>query len=245
MSFEAYLARFGGEYSVDTVDMIDGAWREKDFGSYDAVFHVAGIVHKKETKENAELYYKVNRDLVIETAQKAKDEGVPHFVFLSTVSVYGMDEGIITKDTVPVPKSNYGKSKLQAEEALEKMAADTFTVTRIRPPMVYGEGCKGNYQTLVKIAQKMPFFANYENERSLIHIDNLTAFVKGVIDDKRGGVFFPQDAEYSCTCRMIKDIAADMGKDIKLLNVLNPLVALFRVCTKKGKKAFGNLIYKE
>ncbi|MBQ8448191.1 MAG: NAD-dependent epimerase/dehydratase family protein, partial [Clostridia bacterium] len=146
-SFENYMKQWVDEYSVDTVDMIDGTWREKDFGEYDVVFHVAGIAHKKETKENAELYYKVNRDLAIETAKKAKKDGVKQFIFLSSMSVYGMDTGVITKDTVPTPKSNYGKSKLQAEEGMKELADDDFKICTIRPPMVYGEGCKGNYQT--------------------------------------------------------------------------------------------------
>ena len=115
MSFENYIKKnYPDDYEVDTVDMIDGTWRDKDFSGYDAVFHVAGIAHQKETKENAPIYYKVNRDLAIETAQKAKNEGVSHFVFLSSMSVYGMETGIITKETVPNPKTNYGISKWQA-----------------------------------------------------------------------------------------------------------------------------------
>ena len=115
-SFENYMGQWSDEYSVDTVDMIDGSWRKKDFSGYDVVFHVAGIAHIKETKDNAELYYKVNRDMVIETAKKAKTEGVKHFVFLSSMSVYGMETGVITKDTEPNPNTNYGKSKLMAEK---------------------------------------------------------------------------------------------------------------------------------
>ena len=106
-SFEAYLGEnYPEDYTVDTVDMQDPAWREKDFSGYDTVFHVAGIAHQKETKENASVYYKVNRDLAVETAEKAKRDGVKQFVFLSSMSVYGMDTGVITEETVPNPKSN-------------------------------------------------------------------------------------------------------------------------------------------
>ena len=134
-SFESYMKQFAEEYSVDTVDMIDGTWREKSFADYDVVFHVAGIAHRKETKENAELYYKVNRDLAIDVAAKAKADGVKQFVFLSSMSVYGMESGVITRDTVPLPKSNYGKSKLQAEEGIIPLADNSFAVAVIRPPM--------------------------------------------------------------------------------------------------------------
>lgn len=244
-SFEAYMKQFAGEYTVDTVDMIDGTWREKRFANYDVIFHVAGIVHIKETKENRELYYKVNRDLVIETAEKAKREGVKQFVFLSTVSVYGMDTGIITRDTVPKPKNSYGISKLQAEEGITALRTDDFKVMIIRPPMVYGEGCKGNYQTLVKIAKRLPVFANYKNQRSMIHIDNLSKFVKEAIDNELEGVCFPQDPEYVCTCKMVQDIAKSMGKNMRLWGILNPVAWAFKSFTGKGKKAFGSLIYKD
>ena len=150
-SFETYIKQWDEEYSVDTVDMIDDAWREKDFGAYDVVFHVAGIAHKKETKDNAQLYYKVNRDLAFETAAKAKTDGVKQFIFLSSMSVYGMVTGVVAKDTVPCPKSNYGKSKLQAEEYINRLGSEKFKVCTLRPPMVYGKDCKGNFQTIVKV----------------------------------------------------------------------------------------------
>ncbi len=245
-SFEGYVRKNNADgYSVDTVDMIGDGWREKVFSQYDSVFHVAGIVHRKETPENRELYYKVNRDLAIETAKKAKNEGVGQFIFLSTLSIYGMDEGIITKDTEPNPKNNYGKSKLQAEQGILPLSDDNFKVCIIRPPMVYGDGCKGNYQSLVRFAKKLPVFPDYKNKRSMIHIDNLSEFVKLAVDQKTEGIFFPQDPQYGCTCEMVREIAKGMGKDIKLLGVLNPCVSIFKHCTLKGKKAFGDLIYKE
>ena len=85
-SFENYIRKnFSETYAVDTVDMIDGNWREKSFAGYDSVFHVAGIAHRKETRETAHLYYEVNCDLAIETADKAKKEGVKQFIFLSSM----------------------------------------------------------------------------------------------------------------------------------------------------------------
>ncbi len=82
-SFEKWLSQWPDKYHVDTIDMIDGTWREKSFVGYDVIFHVAGIAHIKETKENAHLYYEINRDLAFETAQKAKADGTKQFIFLS------------------------------------------------------------------------------------------------------------------------------------------------------------------
>lgn len=242
MCFENYMKNFP-EYQVDTLDMLDKDWERKDFSSYDAIYHVAGIAHRKETEENASLYYEVNRDLVLKVAEKAKNEKVKQFVFLSSMSVYGVEEGIITKETPASPKSNYGKSKIQAEGLLNNLRSDDFKIAVMRPPMVYGDGCKGNYQMLVKFAKMLPVFPDYENKRSMIHVDNLSVFVKNLIDEEKDGIFFPQDENYVCTCKMVKEIGNSMDKNIKLLKIMNPAVSVLKKFTTQGKKAFGDLIY--
>ena len=245
-SFERYLKEnCPDEYIVDTVDMVDGSWRTQSFEGYDSVFHVAGIAHQKETKENAHLYYEVNRDLAIETAQKAKADGAKQFVFLSSMSIYGMDTGVITKDTKPNPQSHYGKSKWQAEQAISPLDSESFKLCILRPPMVYGHGCKGNYQALVKIAKVLPVLPDYKNQRSMISIDNLSKHVKQSIDASLKGVYFPQDASYSCTCDMIEKLRKDLGKKYIKVKIMNPFIKLYVKCTKKGRKAFGSLIYKD
>lgn len=244
-SFAAYMRQWQDKYQVDTVDMLEEAWKEKSFFGYDCLFHVAGIAHIKETRDNAPLYYKVNRDLALETAQKAKEAGVKQFVFLSSMSVYGLVEGAINADTPMHPTSHYGKSKLQAEQGLRKLECDAFAVTILRPPMVYGEGCKGNYRMLVKLAKALPVFPDYDNQRSMIHIDRLCAVVKGVIDAPSSRVILPQDETYVCTCQMVQQIAQSMGKKMYLTKALNPLVSMAKRCTNAGKKAFGDLYYEK
>ena len=155
-SFESFLkTNYPEAYQVDTVDMMGDGWRSLDFSSYDVVFNVAGIAHQKETKDNAHLYYDINRDLAFEIAKKAQKEGVKQIVFLSSMSVYGKDTGLITNDTKPEPKTNYGKSKLQAEELIKDLCNDSFRVCILRPPMVYGEGCKGNYNSIIKLCKSV------------------------------------------------------------------------------------------
>lgn len=245
MSFESYMKQWPEKYQVDTIDMIDGSWRNVSFAGYDVVYHVAGIAHQKETEENAHLYYKVNRDLAVETARKAKEDGVRQFVFLSTMAVYGLEEGVIGEDTPLAPKTHYGKAKMEAEMQMENLRAEAFCLTVLRPPMVYGEGCKGNYQALVKFADRMPVFPDYKNERSMIHIDRLSWYVKELIDHGTDGLILPQDEAYVCTCQMVRDIAKSKGKNMKLWKVLNPAVWMLKHFTTAGKKAFGNLVYKK
>ena len=245
-SFEKYIKdNYSEDYTVDTVDMIDGSWREKSFKGYDVIFHVAGIAHQKETKGNAHLYYEINRDLAIEVAKKAKEDGIKQFIFLSSMSVYGMDTGVITKDTKPNPKTNYGKSKLQAEEQIVELRDESFKICVLRPPMVYGDGCKGNYQSIVKLVKKFPIFPRVNNKRSLVHIDNLVAFVKTAIYQELDGLYFPQDKEYVRTIDLAKLIAKQENKKIYFSFLLGLVVIVLRPFIGKLKKAFGSLIILE
>lgn len=240
-SFEKWVAQWPDKYSVDTVDMKDGSWKEKDFSQYNVVFHVAGIAHIKETSDNQDLYYKVNRDLAYETAQKVKQDGVKQFIFLSSMSVYGIENGVIDKNSPLTPNSAYGKSKIEAEELINKLQDDSFTVATLRPPMVYGKGCRGNYPRLVGLALKTPIFPKVNNKRSMIFIDNLSEFVKQLIDNKSGGMFFPQNAEYVNTSDMVRLIAEVHGRRVMMTKLFNPLLRLLNVSTVN--KVFGDLVY--
>ncbi len=243
ISFEEWLIQQPDKYIVDTLDMQNVLWKNKDFSGYATVLHVAGIAHVRETKKNKELYFKVNRDLAFETAKKAKLEGVKHFVFLSTMNVYGLDKGIITKDTKPTPKTAYGKSKYQAEQLIKELENETFIVSIIRPPMVYGSGCKGNYKKLAAFAKKTSIFPNIDNKRSMIYIDNLSEFIRLLIEDQSSGLFFPQNNEYIRTAEMVNLIAEQHGKKIVLVKLFNPFIKFCMIISSTCRKIFGSLIY--
>lgn len=245
VSFESYMRRFPGDYQVDTLDVIGEGWRQADLSGYDAIFHVAGIAHQKETAENASLYYKVNRDLAVEIAQKAKADGVGHFVFMSSMSVYGMDSGVITPATRPEPVSHYGKSKLEAEAALEEMRDESFAVAVLRPPMVYGKNCRGNFQLMRKLVEKSPIFPAVKNQRSMISVRNLCAFVRLVMDRREDGLFFPQDKEYVNTTDMARVMAEKLCRKVWFSRLAGFGVKLLAPVFGPARKAFSTLIYQD
>ncbi len=247
-SLENWMAKEHDEYKVDSVDMKDGSWREKDFSGYDVVFHVAGIAHVSSDPKMEDLYYKVNRDLTIKSAEKAKAEGVKQFVFMSSIIVYGdssRNKSAINKNTVPTPSNFYGKSKLQAEQGIKLLESDTFNVVVLRPPMIYGKGSKGNYPKLAKAAQKLPVFPKIDNERSMLHIENLCEFIKVMIDEEESGLFFPQNAEYVSTSEMVRLIAEVHGKKVRLVKIFNPVLRLLGLKVGLINKIFGNLVYEK
>ena len=240
-SLEAHLQ--GQPYRITTLDVRDDGWCDASFAGYDAVIHVAAIVHQKEQPEMEALYFRVNRDLALGVARKAKAEGVGQFIFMSSMSVYGVDTGIITPATVPDPVSFYGKSKLAAEELLQKEADEGFKVCILRPPMVYGPGCKGNFQTVVKLVKRSPVFPQLRNHRSMIHIDNLCEFLKLCIDRCESGLCFPQNREYMQTSRMARTIAGKLGKRVFFSRLAGLAVRMTIPFLSLTKKAFGTLIY--
>ncbi len=251
MSVDAYLKQWPDRYAVDTVDMIDGSWREKDFSAYDTVYHVAGIAHSDTgnvTEERKAFYYRINTDLTVETAQKAKKDGVKQFIFMSSAIVYGDSAPIgktkvITEDTAPSPANFYGDSKLQAENGILPLQDENFHVVVLRPPMIYGKGSKGNYPILSKLARKMPVFPYVSNERSMLYIDNLCEFVRLMVDNEEQGIFHPQNAEYSNTSELVKMIAQVQGKKVRLVKGFGWALKLMSHMTGLVNKAFGSMRY--
>lgn len=250
-SVEAWLKKSLGQYEVDTLDMIDKAWREKDFSGYDVVYHVAGIAHAdvgNVSEEQKKMYYSVNTHLAVETAEKAKTEGVKQFIFMSSMIVYsGCREKIIRKNTEPRPLNFYGDSKWQADQKIQGLADEKFKVVILRPPMIYGKGSKGNYPELAKLASRLPVFPIVKNKRSMLHIDNLCQFVKLMIDEEESGVFFPQNREYTNTSEMVKMIADVKGHRIIMMPGTGLLVGLLKKVPGKtgqlAEKAFGDSVY--
>src|SRR5699024_450683 len=105
------------------------------------------------------------------------------------MSVYGLEEGVIDDNTPLNPTTHYGKSKLQAEEKINELNNNSFKVAIVRPPMIYGKGCKGNYQRLRRLALITPVFPYIDNKRSMIYIDNLRAFISILRDKTNHRVF--------------------------------------------------------
>ncbi|MDQ8230326.1 NAD-dependent epimerase/dehydratase family protein [Enterococcus faecium] len=257
-SFKKWMTQFQDEYQIDTLSVRGDAWREHDFSGYDTVFHVAGIAHadvSKVSEETKQLYYAVNRDLAIETAKKYKQDlsgKKGQFIYMSSIIIYGEETNInkkriITPDTKPNPSNFYGDSKLQAEIGLQPLNDDTFHVAILRPPMIYGPGSKGNYQQLVKLANKLPIFPDIKNERSMLYIENLCSFIKLIVDNEEKGIFFPQNKEYTSTSDMVKMIAQTHNHNIVMISGINWLIkGMMHFPGKVGKlavKAFGNLVY--
>lgn len=240
--FSSWVNHQGYNYHIQKISVKDNEWKKMNWAKIDVVLHVAGIAHNSNDPSLESLYYEVNRDLTTEIALKAKDEGVPHFINMSSIIIFGTTTSKIDDKTIPQPDNFYGQSKLQAENNLKQLIDDSFIVANIRPPMVYGKNSKGNFPLLQKLSLRTPIFPDYENQRSMIYIKNLTEFLRIVIDNKMGGNLHPQNKDYVKTTELVKIIGKNQNHSIYVTRAFNPLIKLFSN-NKLIQKVFGNLFY--
>lgn len=235
------------EIQATAVSVRDGAWKNMNFSGYDSILHCAGIAHVSPDPSLEKQYHEINFRLTADLAAKAKEEGVKQFVFLSSMIVFGPAapagvRKVITKDTLPSPENAYGQSKLDAEKAIAALTDESFRAAILRPPMVYGKGCKGNYNTLVSLAKKLPVFPEFENYRSMIYVENLAELIRLIVKNNDCGTFHPQDASPRSVTEIVREICASHGKKMFFTRLLAPAVKLVG---KKGlaRRAFGDMVY--
>ena len=245
---DEWLSRYG--HKVAQLDVLTEDWKNYDYSPFDAIVHVAGIVHRPDCKD-WELYKRVNTDMPVKIATMAKEQGVKQYIYFSTMGVYQANKKLgasVVDETTPLlsnSSSFYGMSKLMAEEALTKLQEEGFSVAFVRPPSVYGKGCKGGYITgFKKIAQMLPVIPRaYENAcQSFIYIDNLSECVRLIVENHLGGVFCPQDDEIPNANRLLEVICKSIGKTYRSSRLLGICLQLLRFIPLV-KKAYGGIEY--
>ncbi|WP_313122356.1 NAD-dependent epimerase/dehydratase family protein [Exiguobacterium sp.] len=237
-SFEEWiLENKKNEFKINKISVKDNSWEIMDFSNYDVILCLAAIVHSKNVSK--ELYKKINTDLPIKIAKKAKKEGVKQFIFLSTMNVYGKDSGVISKSTEQSPTNYYGISKLEAEKALKEIHTEKFKILILRPPMVYGINCPGNYSKLSNLLNQISVFPITNNSRSAVYIDNLSYFIFKTIESEIHGILHPQNNEYLKITDIISVIEELKNKRIFKIKVPKKLMALSSITNK----LYGDLKY--
>ncbi|HAG91847.1 MAG TPA: UDP-N-acetylenolpyruvoylglucosamine reductase [Bdellovibrionales bacterium] len=245
-----FLRDFKDHFEMVPISLRTTPPSEIDIQNGDSIVHCAALVHQMNPPPE-ENYFHVNRDLTLELAQAAKAKGAKHFLFLSTSHVFG-DSGTIadhntslTPETPCHPTDPYGRSKLAAEEELLKLADSHFTVSILRPPMVYGEGAKGNIRSLVKLVQKIPVLplGFQHNRRSLIYVGNLCAFMVWVLENGNGSqIYLPQDEKPLSISELTSKIGQALEKQPTLIPIPRFLIFAFHLLNKKQTvRLFGTL----
>jgi nucleoside-diphosphate-sugar epimerase len=191
----------------------------------DTVIHLAARVHiMKETTDDplSEFRY-VNAAGTEHLARAAAKAGVRRLMYISTIKVNGerTKEIPFTEDDEPAPQDPYAISKWEAEQALQRISAETgLEIVVVRPPLVYGPGVKGNFLRLLKLVEKsIPLpLSMVRNRRSLIGLDNLVDVLVRCIErpEASGQTFLVADGEDLSTPELLKHVAEALGRRARL-----------------------------
>ncbi|MDK4713516.1 SDR family oxidoreductase [Rhizobium sp. CNPSo 4039] len=211
----------------------------------DTVMHLAARVHvmHESAADPLSAFRAVNVDATVNLARQAAGAGVKRFIFLSSIKVNGEGTSAgrpFRASDVPHPEDAYGRSKLEAEEALLAISAETgMEIVIIRPPLVYGPGVKANFASLMKWASR-PFpwpFGAIRNRRSLVYVGNLIDFMLLCASHTAVGnrMFLVSDGEDLSIGQLISKLSLAAGRKAWMLPV--PPALLEGLAALLGRRA--------
>lgn len=196
----------------------------------DVVLHFGGKAHDLKKVTKPDEYYKVNTELTQKVFDAFLDSNAKVFIVLSSVkAVADSVQEELTEEYIPHPITDYGKSKLLAEQyILSKTIPDGKRVYILRPCLIHGPGNKGNLNLLYELISKgLPWpLGNFENDRSYLSIENLCFIIKDLIEreDIASGVYNVADDVPLSTNQVIRLIAESKGKKSRILKISKPLI---------------------
>lgn len=211
------------DFSIIEADLLNKRVAEINFSGVDVVLHLAALVHQMNGAPDVE-YFRVNRDLTLEVAKRAKEFGVKQFVFMSTAKVFGESTNsnfAWDEHSECNPIDSYGKSKFEAEQLLLGLQNENFKIAVIRSPLVYGVGVKANMYNLVKLVDRFPVLplGGIHNSRSIVYVGNLVALIKHVIQIQAYGIFIAGDPKPLSTTQLTQLVAKAFKKRVFLFKI--------------------------
>lgn len=205
---------------IESISLRKNSMNDIDFSNTDVIVHLAGMAHQMKNSKSTE-YFEINRDLTQALAEKAKKDAVSHFIFISTVKVYGENEIKFDENSPCTPSDDYGRSKLEAEQILENLRSDKFKVSIIRPPLIYGPHVKGNLDRITKMIKKRKFspFGGIQNHRSMVFVGNISALIKHLIDKPQNGIFIAGDRDTYSTTELVQEISKNLKNGHVIISI--------------------------
>lgn len=192
----------------------------------DCVIHCAGRAHvlSESALDPLAEFRKVNLAGTMALARGASAAGVKRFIFLSSIGVNGSAtySDAFVEESSPAPVADYALSKLEAEQALLALQAETsMEIVIIRPPLVYAANAPGNFQRLLRLVNsRAPLpLAGVNNQRSMVALENLVDFIICCIDHPAAAnqIFLIADGEDLSTEDVVRHLALGMGISKALL----------------------------
>lgn len=216
---------------VDVHRLGPGGW-DAALDGCDQVVHLVARTHQMHEDRTAEVqsaYQEVNVGLTSEVLGAAERVGARRLVYLSSVKAVGESrDAPYDEHTLPQPQDAYGRTKLQAEQAVRAAGLETVI---LRPPLVYGPGVIGNVRRLMgAISHGLPLpLGRATARRSLVHVDNLAHAVQLSLThpEAAGGTWFVADADVLSVRQLVEELATGLRLPARLVPV--PPAALLAV----------------
>lgn len=193
--------------------------------SVSSIVHLAGKAHDLSNTSNAEDYFNVNTILTSKLFDQFLESNATTFIFISSVKAIADSlNGTLTEDEIPNPKTDYGKSKLEAERyILNKSLPKGKKIFILRPCMIHGPGNKGNLNLLYKIVKSgLPWpLGSFDNQRSFLSVENLCFVISELIkrEDIPSGVYNLADDGYFSTNELVTLISNQFNRKPIILNI--------------------------
>ncbi|KAI5914816.1 NAD-dependent epimerase/dehydratase family protein [Thauera sp. 2A1] len=201
----------------------------------DALINLAGRAHVHGRSTDSD-FDAANCQLPLMLASHVIENGIGRLVHVSSVGVYGnWSAEPITEYSRPSPDTAYTRSKLAADQALEdRFRSRPDALTIVRPPMVYGPACPGNFMRLRRLVRRgfpLPFGAA-RAKRSFIFVENLADFLlRCATPGRPGGMYVIGDGSDYSVSHLVSEMAVDDEKRIANISVSPWLLRFFgRAC---------------
>ena len=219
---QSFVSKNKRDWRFSFISLRDDRWESLDYSAYDAVIHCAGITQAP--NDNYEEFKRVNVDVTKELFEAFLKTSGRQFIYLSSMAVYdGIGwgfgtEGLISSNTSTIQRSNYGKSKYEAEKAIQELsrkAGKASTVAVVRAPSIVGANLEAYFDRYCAFA-KMPFlpipWTHIESKRSFVYVDTLIEFLCNLIAHSDGGLFFPHNIPQLSVSEMMLEVCIALGK---------------------------------
>lgn len=231
--FSSIQLEFANDFSASLINELD----------IDYVIHLAGIAHDLSNKFKPEDYYKVNFEGTKLVYDEFLRSNASKFIFISSIkAAVDVAVELANEEVIPHPVTDYGKSKLKAEQYLQsQITVEGKHCYILRPCMIHGPGNKGNLNSLYRFAKTgIPFpFGAFDNQRSFLSIDNFNFIVHQLLDHEiPSGIYHLADDGFISTKELYRVIATTLGNRTRILNI--PKSWIYSFASSLGKKHLVN-----
>lgn len=249
------------KYSIYTLDRNDGATISCDISKpllsisdkFDLIIHAAGKAHSiPKTDQEIKSFFDINFEGTVNLCN-ALEENIPNtFVFISTIAVYGLDEGSDIKEIESLNGSTpYAKSKIMAERYLQDWAREKkINLVILRLPLVAGKDPKGNLGAMINGIKKGYYFniSGSKALKSIILADDVAKLIPELMG-KNGIYNLSGDKDYTfqeISKIIAKQLNAKKTKNLptSIVNILAKIgdfIPVFPINSLKLKKITSNL----